>query len=51
MRVESRPQRKVQQDPLAYLWSSPEAGAERVLRSYFRVSQTGQLERADHERR
>jgi|SRR5688572_26014185 len=51
MRVESRPQRKVQQDPLAYLWSSPKAGAERVLRSYFRVSQAGRLERTEREQR
>jgi hypothetical protein len=51
MRVESRPQRNVQQDPLAYLWRSAKAGSERVVRSYFRVSQAGRLERAASEAR
>ena len=46
MRVESRPQRSIQQDPLAYLWKAPKSGSERVLRSYFRVGQAGRLERA-----
>lgn len=46
MRVESRPQRDVQQDPLAYLWKAPRAATERVVRSYFRVGAAGRLERA-----
>jgi hypothetical protein len=51
MRVESRPQRSVQSDPLAYLWKAPKAGSEQVLRSYFRVGRTGQLERSANETR
>ncbi len=51
MRVESRPERSVQQDPLAYLWKAPKAHAERVQRSYFRVGQAGKLERAQREPR
>lgn len=46
MRVESRSERSVQQDPLAYLWKTPKAGTERVLRSYFCVGRAGRLERA-----
>ena len=51
MRVESRRQRNVQQDPLAYLWQAPKAGAERVQRSYFCVGGAGRLERAPRDPR
>jgi hypothetical protein len=49
MRVESLPDRSLQQDPLAYLWKPQQRAKERVQRSYFRVGRAGRLVRATRE--
>lgn len=47
MRVESAPERALAKDPLAYLWGAPRSREWRVKRSYFIVSDHGQLTRSE----
>jgi hypothetical protein len=46
MRVESTPERELQQDPLAYLWRPGQSARRRILRTYFNVGQGGRLVRS-----